>query len=75
MANVVITVSDLNDNTPSFDHSPYSAEVTEGSDSKGRTVVTVRATDDDSGVNKEIVYSIKSGNVGETFMINTTTVR
>lgn len=47
----------------------------EGPGSEGKFIIAVKATDSDAGVNKEIVYSIKEGNVGETFKIDNNTVR
>ncbi|XP_028399799.1 protocadherin Fat 4-like isoform X2 [Dendronephthya gigantea] len=72
-ANVLITVSDENDNTPIFNPLSYETTITEGPDSRGKSVVTVAATDKDEGVNKEIVYSITRGNIGDTFTINNKT--
>jgi hypothetical protein len=68
-------VSDENDNAPIFTRSSYSSDITEGADSQGRSVITVSATDIDDGENKEIVYSITRGNIGDSFTINNMTVR
>ena len=68
-------MSDQNDNSPSFPQSLYTTDVTEGVQSKGKVVFTVQATDNDSGDNQEIIYSIKDGNIGDTFEINNNTVR
>ena len=68
-------MSDQNDNAPVFSPSSYSTDITEGEDSQGKSVITVTATDMDDGKNREVVYSITSGNIGDTFTINNITVR
>ena len=68
-------MSDQNDNAPVFSPSSYSTDVTEGEDSRGKSVITVTATDMDDGKNREVVYSITFGNIGDTFTINNITVR
>ena len=68
-------MSDENDNAPVFLPSSYSTVITEGEDSRGKSIVTVTATDRDDGKNKEIVYSITHGNIADTFTINNITVR
>lgn len=50
-------MSDINDNTPEFINSPYSATVAE-SLSGGSSVVHISATDKDFGTNAEIVYKL-----------------
>ncbi|CAH1174192.1 unnamed protein product [Phaedon cochleariae] len=57
---VYCNVLDLNDNAPLFDPMSYSNEIFENV-TVGTTVVTVSATDLDSGKNREIYYSITSG--------------
>lgn len=74
-ANVIITVSDENDNAPVFNPLSYSIDITEGANTPRRSVITVSATDIDEGENREIVYSITRGNIGDTFSINNITVR
>ena len=39
-----------------------------------RSVITVTASDIDEGKNGDIVYSVTSGNIGNTFTINNITV-
>ncbi|XP_059167708.1 cadherin-23-like [Physella acuta] len=67
-ATVLVTILDVNDNAPTFT-SLTSASVPENS-AIGTTVQTVVATDQDSGVNKELVYDITSGNTGNKFYID-----
>lgn len=57
-ATLIVTVTDVNDNCPSFSSdSPRSVTVPGGSP-KDTLVAQVRATDPDSGVNAAIVYSL-----------------
>ncbi|CAD5114116.1 DgyrCDS3263 [Dimorphilus gyrociliatus] len=74
-AQVVITLTDANDNAPVFNPSSYSATVLEESTS-GTQVVRVTATDaDDPGTNNygTVGFSISSGNTGTAFAIDATT--
>ncbi|XP_052471530.1 protocadherin gamma-A11-like isoform X4 [Carassius gibelio] len=54
--NIEITVLDANDNAPVFNQTVYRASVTENSE-KGTPLITVNATDADSGTNGQILYS------------------
>jgi hypothetical protein len=56
---VVITVTDVNDNSPTFDPPVYTASVTENA-KYGSSVLTVSATDLDTGNNAKLTYSIES---------------
>lgn len=57
-ATLIVTVTDVNDNCPSF-HSDSPRHVTiPGDSSKGTLVAQVRATDPDVGTNAAIVYSL-----------------
>ncbi|XP_056094097.1 protocadherin beta-16-like isoform X11 [Rhinichthys klamathensis goyatoka] len=67
-----IIVLDANDNSPVFTQSVYKATVTENSP-KGTIVATVSASDQDQGVNSEIIYTITNTNdVRSKFEINDT---
>ena len=66
---LVIQILDENDNTPTFDQSPWRATLEEGAPS-GTHVVTVDATDDDVGTNAMITYAIDSGNDMGYFVID-----
>ena len=68
-AQVLINVIDVNDNEPRFSHSKAQINVTESSQ-LNREIFRVVATDQDSGVNAEIRYNLKSGDVGNTFTID-----
>ncbi|KAL4226126.1 Cadherin EGF LAG seven-pass G-type receptor 2 [Mactra antiquata] len=69
-----ITVLDENDNYPQFDKSSYALNVSENLDVSSRPVITqVSASDADEGRNQEITYSITSGNIDDTFFIDSTT--
>jgi len=69
---LVVSVSDANDNAPSFTKSYNNESISEGS-SVGVEVFQVFATDLDIGSNAEIVYSIGSGNIGNVFGIDNDT--
>ena len=55
--NVTVTVTDVNDNEPTFDNSSYSTEVREDA-TPGSPVLRLHASDYDSGVNAEIFFSL-----------------
>ncbi|XP_060531934.1 cadherin-related tumor suppressor [Cylas formicarius] len=65
---VYCNVLDLNDNAPLFDPMSYSNEVFENV-TVGTHIVTVSATDMDSGTNGKISYSITSGDPNGDFQI------
>ena len=68
-ASVRITVTDVNDCTPQFSKKEYTASIPE--DTKpGQLVLTVSASDEDLGTNREVVYSFSSGNDQGLFSIN-----
>ncbi|GAB6027296.1 hypothetical protein CHUAL_001579 [Chamberlinius hualienensis] len=66
---VYINVLDLNDNAPLFDPMSYSDEVFENV-TVNTNIIKVSATDQDSGKNGEISYSIVDGNDGNCFDIS-----
>nr|XP_032655849.1 protocadherin Fat 1 isoform X1 [Chelonoidis abingdonii] len=68
-ARIVINVSDTNDHAPWFTSSPYEGRVYESA-AVGSAVLQVTALDKDKGKNAEIVYSIESGNIGNSFSID-----
>ncbi|XP_044732152.1 cadherin-related tumor suppressor [Chrysoperla carnea] len=65
---VYCNVVDLNDNAPIFDPMSYSNEIYENV-TIGTSVVTVSATDLDSGDNGKITYAILSGDEKHDFQI------
>ena len=67
-----IIVNNLNDNPPTFIGAPYSGIVIEHSD-VGTSVVTVQATDADSGSPGVVRYSIVGGNFGSAFGVDAVT--
>ncbi|XP_062986048.1 protocadherin alpha-13-like [Elgaria multicarinata webbii] len=72
---LVITVLDVNDNRPLFNHSVYEVSLPESS-ANGTLVVTLEATDLDEGINKDIFYGFKPplpSNVHKTFAIDQNT--
>ena len=60
-ATVKITVKDVNDNTPKFLKTVYTATVEENT-AVGTVIATVEAADDDSEDNGKITYSISNFN-------------
>lgn len=72
-ANVTINVLDVNDNSPVFSQSYYTATLPSDSNSLKKWSTTVAATDADSGSNAAITYSITDGgDVAKIFSINST---
>lgn len=68
---LVVNVTDVNDNAPSFENLTYTAAVLE-EEYPPLTVVRVRATDSDSGLNGRVGYRLKNdGN--KAFTINSQT--
>ncbi|KAM6907301.1 protocadherin-16 [Xenentodon cancila] len=58
-ANITIVVEDINDNAPAFTHDLYQITLPEHTP-PGSPVITVTATDRDSGENGRITYSVMS---------------
>lgn len=72
-ATVVVTVRDVNDNAPVFNQTIYRADVYEN-EATEKAVVTVLATEKDSGDNGKITYSITFGDASMNFRIGSTSV-
>ncbi|XP_023150310.2 protocadherin gamma-A11-like [Amphiprion ocellaris] len=72
--NIDVTVLDANDNIPVFNQSVYKAFVGENT-MKGTRIITVNATDADSGLNGLISYSLSKmkGSAANTFRIDENT--
>ncbi|XP_075054823.1 protocadherin Fat 3 isoform X5 [Mixophyes fleayi] len=68
LARVTITVEDANDHSPYFTSPLYDASVFESA-AVGSAVIQVTALDRDKGENAELIYSIETGNTGNTFKI------
>nr|XP_033326579.1 protein dachsous [Megalopta genalis] len=66
---LVVRVSDVNDNPPVFTQTQYSATVLEGN-VKGDFVVKLSASDADQGMNSRILYHIVDGNPDNAFTIS-----
>ena len=62
-----ITVLDENDNTPAFEKNFFSFTITENNNVDAEVGTFGPATDKDAGLNGEIVYTILSGNIDNTF--------
>nr|XP_053631087.1 fat-like cadherin-related tumor suppressor homolog isoform X2 [Cherax quadricarinatus] len=67
--NILVLVSDINDNPPEFASHTYFTTVTESANT-GSDIVRVLATSRDSGKNAEITYSIIGGNEHRKFAIH-----
>ncbi|CAN9514583.1 unnamed protein product [Ophioblennius macclurei] len=65
---LIISVYDVNDNSPVFDQLSYEVVITESEPVNSR-FFKVEATDKDSGLNGEIMYDIAGGNTGDVFGI------
>ncbi|XP_006741893.1 protocadherin Fat 1 [Leptonychotes weddellii] len=68
-ARIVVHVSDTNDHAPWFTSSSYEGRVYESA-AVGSVVLQVTALDKDKGKNAEVLYSIESGNIGNSFTID-----
>nr|XP_060634795.1 protocadherin-23 [Anolis sagrei ordinatus] len=66
---VTVLIEDVNDNTPQFDQNHFITSVWEGQ-AYNTYVMQIYATDSDNGLNREIEYSILSGNTNEAFVID-----
>ena len=71
-AQVIIAVTDANDNAPIFTKSVYTGTILEHGQGTV-SLLAVRATDKDSGTNKDITYSIVNGTGADNFTINSNT--
>lgn len=69
-AHLIIHVNDVNDAYPVFEKSEYSAVLSELVPI-GTYVVSIHATDEDTGVNAQIYYDFVSGNARQWFHIDT----
>ncbi|XP_058711892.1 cadherin EGF LAG seven-pass G-type receptor 2 isoform X2 [Poecile atricapillus] len=70
MATLTVTVSDTNDHDPAFEQPEYQESVRENLE-VGYEVLTVRATDGDTGPNANILYRLlNAGDVNEVFEID-----
>ncbi|XP_036391985.1 protocadherin Fat 3a [Megalops cyprinoides] len=68
LARVLVDVEDANDHAPYFTSPLYEGSVYESA-AVGSAVLQVTALDKDKGENAELLYSIESGNTGNTFRI------
>ena len=73
-ADVTITLSDVNDNPPEFDEDPFTFPVSEAT-TIGAAVGTVTASDDDAGLNAQIVYDVLTPNASFSIEPETGIVR
>ena len=68
---IIVTIADINDNTPAFIMLTYSVGIIENPPN-GSLVRMVQARDPDMGNNGSLVYSIISGNLQDAFRIDPT---
>ncbi|XP_042622384.1 protocadherin Fat 1-like isoform X5 [Cyprinus carpio] len=71
-ANVTIEILDVNDCPPQFSQDLYETTVLVPT-YKGVEVITVNATDTDSGPNSRLFFSTVEGNIGEKFKVDPVT--
>ncbi len=71
LKHVHVTVTDINDNAPVFLQKSYATDILENNQI-GAPIVQVNATDNDVGLNAEILYSVEES-VQNTFNINPST--
>ncbi|KAK2725567.1 cadherin-related tumor suppressor-like [Artemia franciscana] len=70
---VIVNVTDANDNAPVFERSIYNATILE-EQTPPQLLITVRASDLDSGRNSEVSYRLRSkGSATETFYLEENT--
>ncbi|XP_042668130.1 protocadherin Fat 4 [Centrocercus urophasianus] len=67
-----ITVSDVNDHIPKFSKPVYSFDIPEDA-TPGSLVAAILATDDDSGINGEITYTVSEDDEEGMFFLNPVT--
>uniref|UniRef100_A0A663MI09 Protocadherin Fat 4 n=1 Tax=Athene cunicularia TaxID=194338 RepID=A0A663MI09_ATHCN len=67
-----ITVSDVNDHIPKFSKPVYSFDIPEDA-TPGSLVAAILATDDDSGINGEITYTVSEDDEEGIFFLNPVT--
>nr|XP_061793121.1 protocadherin gamma-A3-like [Nerophis lumbriciformis] len=67
--NIEIDIQDNNDNAPVFNQTSYKAKVTENAP-KGTHVLTVNASDADSGSNAHVTYSFSKSKAGITHLFH-----
>nr|XP_046152091.1 protocadherin Fat 2-like [Oncorhynchus gorbuscha] len=65
----VVYVEDCNDHSPAFLAAGYEGTITDLA-AAGTEVLRVKAVDKDTGSNAQIIYSLHSGNVDNTFAID-----
>ncbi|XP_061440503.1 protocadherin-23 isoform X2 [Rhineura floridana] len=66
---VTVLIQDMNDNAPQFEQNYFKTSVWEGQ-AFNTYIMQIYATDDDTGINGEIEYSVISGNTNEAFLID-----
>ena len=69
---VNVVVTDINDNEPIFDRKNYTKQVDEGT-AQGTVILTLNATDKDSGENGLITYGISEGFTLTDFVLDPNT--
>ncbi|XP_062874781.1 protocadherin Fat 4 [Trichomycterus rosablanca] len=69
---VNITVSDVNDHTPTFSRPVYSFDIPEDT-AAGSIVAAILASDSDSGSNGEVTYCLEEDDDDSTFLVNPVT--
>ncbi|CAL4102728.1 unnamed protein product, partial [Meganyctiphanes norvegica] len=68
-AKINIYITDVNDNFPKFIRQPYHGQISEGA-TIGTQVIRISATDEDEGLNGDVVYTIVEGNKDGHFKVD-----
>lgn len=66
---ILISISDANDNAPVFSRADYTVVLSEGA-AAGTEILHLSATDPDSAPNREVQYSISSGDETDLFHVD-----
>ena len=73
LVQVTVTVLDVNDEPPRFTQSQYNVTLSEDAPVSSRPILTVHATDLDSGLAGRIKYSITAGDGTDKFHVDADT--
>ncbi|KAK7101767.1 hypothetical protein V1264_020097 [Littorina saxatilis] len=68
-ANVTVTVADVNDNAPVFTQSYYNTEIAYSGQCT-RSIVTLTATDADTGLNGQVTYFLQTTSFANLFQVD-----
>lgn len=69
MTQVRLSVTDINDNRPTFTQTQYEVNVDSAAEI-GTEILAVSASDLDQGQNGRVIYSLVGGNTGQLFSVH-----